>query len=449
MPYQPSNNGIHHAEQTATLGNQLLRSEEVNEIISHKPGFLIRWGITIFFLILLLIVAATFFIHYPDTVFANARLTSINAPKEVKTKVSGKLMKLSITEDDYVSQNAVLGFMESTANHEAMIKFSKAVDSVRMLLVQNRTEEGIRYFNALSFQSPPFPPPSGEIEGAVSTFIPQFILFKQYLSAGFYIKKKNMLQSDLTYLQRLHSTLTEQKEMQQEDLGLVKETFDANSKLKDEKVISAFDYRSEKSKYINKALTIPQINGAIISNESSQHEKQKEILQLENEIAQQKGIFMQALNSLKSQIDDWKIKYLLIAPVDGKIAFAGFFQENQQVQANQTICFVNPGNSSYYAEIYVPQNNFGKIKRGEKVLLKLPSYPFEEYGAIEGRLDFISNIATDSGYAAKVIFNNGLKTNNNKQVQYRDGLIARGEIITDDLKLSDRLINSVKQFFKK
>lgn len=196
-------------------------------------------------------------------------------------------------------------------------------------------------------------------------------------------------------------------------------------------------------------MTIPQVNSAIISNESSQHEKAKEILQLENEIAQQKGIFSQALNTIKAQLDDWKSKYLLIAPIDGKIAYAGFIQENQQLQNNQTVCFINPENSNYYAEISIPQNNFGKVRQGQKVLLKLPSYPFQEYGAVEARLEFISNIATDSGYIAKVVLPYGLQANYNKQIQYRDGLIAQGEIITADLRLSDRLINTVKQVFKK
>jgi len=449
MPYELNGNGISTEDEIKSSANQLLRSAEVNEIISHKPGFLIRWGITIFFLLLLLIVAATFFIHYPDTVLATAKLTSLNAPKEVKAKTAGKLIKLTTAEAEYVNQNTVLGFIESTADHETMIRFSKIIDSVRVLMILHDAEDAVNYFNLSAIQFSPFPPASGEIEGAVSVFMQQFGLFKQYLSTGFYLKKKAMLQSDMVYLQRLHTNLVQQKNMQQEDLGLAKETFDASASLKDDKVISPLDYRNEKSKYIGKAMSIPQVTAAIISNESSRHEKQKEILQLENEIAQQKGIFTQALNTLKAQLDDWKSRYLLIAPVAGKIAFAGFIQENQQVQVNQTICFVNPENSSYYAAIFIPQNNFGKIRTGERVLLKLPSYPFQEYGAIEGRLEFISNIATDSGYAAKVIFSNGLNTNYNKQVQYRDGLMAQAEIITADMKLSDRLINSVRQFFKK
>ncbi len=262
------------------------------------------------------------------------------------------------------------------------------------------------------------------------------------------LKKKKMLHGDMIYLQQQHGNLLKQKNIQQEDVDLAKETFDANKALKEDKVISPLDYRNEKSKYLGKALSIPQISSAIISNESNQHEKQKEILQLENEIAQQKGVFSQSINTLKAQVDEWKNKYLLTAPVDGKISFASFLQENQQLQNNQTVCYINPENTQYYAEVYIPQNNFGKVKQGQKVLLKLPAYPFQEFRAISGKLDFISAIATDTGYLAKVLLPNGLLTNYKKQIQYHEGLSAHVEIITEDLKLSDRNLNQLRSVIK-
>ena len=114
------------------------------------------------------------------------------------------------------------------------------------------------------------------------------------------------------------------------------------------------------------------------------------------------------------------------------------FVENQQLQAGQTVCFINPENLEYFTQVFIPQTNFGKISVGQTVLLKLNSYPFQEYGYVKGKIDFISNVSTDSGYLAKVIFTNGLNTTYNKQVQYRDGLTANAEIVTKDLRLLER-----------
>lgn len=418
-----------------------LLSNEVQEIISYKPIWILRNGITLFLIIICCLIASTFFISYPDVVHAGAMLTSINAPKEVKTKMDGRLIRLYAAEGRYVKQNELLGFMESRANHYEVISLSQTIDELQLLMSNGKAEVITRYL-LQPYQN------LGEAQQAYQSFTQNFILFKQYLHNGYYLKRKVMLQNDMVYLQRLHANLLQQKEMQVEDLGLAKETFDANKSLKEDKVISPLDYRNEKSKYIGKALTIPQISSAIISNESSQHEKEKEILQLENDIAQQKGIFMQALNTVKAQLDEWKSKYLLVAPIDGKIAFTGFVQENQQLKNNQTVCFINPENTQYFVQINIPQNNFGKIKRGQKVLLKLPSYPFQEFGAITGKLDFISNIPTDSGYLAKVLLPNGLQTNYKRMVQYHEGLSAQAEIITEDLKLSDRLLNQLTSVIK-
>ena len=422
-------------------GNIKLLSTEVQEIISQRPNWVVRNGMMLFFLIIGSLFATTFFIRYPDVILANAKLTSVNAPKEVKALASGRLVKLLGKEGEYVRENAILGFIESRASHNEVISLSQLTDTLQRVAKIN--PEGLPRFTTMSYNN------LGEIQTSYQIFIQALNSFRQYLLSGFYLKKRSMLSGDLSFLQRLHANLEEQKKMQQEDLSLAGQTFDANKSLSEDKVISAFDYRTEKSKYISKAMTIPQINSSLINNESSRHEKEKEIAQLQNEIAQQKGIFLQALNTLKAQLDDWKSKYLLMAPIAGKVSFTDFLQENTQITQGQTICFINPENTSYYAAILIPQANFGKIKKGEHVLLKLPAYPYREFGTLHGKLDFISSIPTDSGFAAKVILPNGLQTDYKKQLQYREGLAAQAEIITEEQTLSDRIFRELRAILKR
>lgn len=422
--------------------NRFQHSEVVQEIVSNNPGFLIRYGTFFFLFTIIVLLLICWFIKYPDIVSANAKLTSINAPKEVVTKASGKLVKLFAKENEQTYTGDILGYMESTASHEQLIQLSKNIDTAVVLFNRNNL------MSALLFLENDYSN-LGELQSNYQYFSVALQTFRNYLSNGFYLRKRAMLVNDLSFLQKMHVNLLQQKGLNTDDLALQQSTFDANESLKNDKVISALDYRNETSKLISKKLTLPQISSAIISNEAQQNEKLKEIAELENVIAQQKLIFNQSLNTFKSQIDEWKQKYLLVAPTSGKIAFATFLQENQQLQNNQTICFINPGNSQYYAEIYIPQTNFGKVKNGQDVLLKFPAYPFQEYGSVKGKIDFISNISTDSGYLAKVILPQGLNTNYNKQVQYRDGLLAQSEIITKDMRLLERFYNnSIKQVQK-
>ncbi len=404
---------------------------EITEIISKRLPTIVRWGTVYFLFLLLLLAAICWFIQYPDIVIAKATLTSINAPKTIVTKASGKLIKLFATEGTQVLSGSIVGYMESTANHEEVISLAKSMDSMEAIISNNETEKLLPYLNA-SWQN------LGELQQAYQTFLQSFISFRNSISGGFYLRKKTMLTRDIVFLKALDSNLLQQKGLNTQDLELSKKTFAANQSLNTDRVISDVDFRNEQSKLISKQLSLPQINAAIIGNEAQQNEKQKEIAELENTIAQQKNIFLQTLNTFKSQIADWQKKFLLTAPVSGSIAFATFLQENQQLQLTQIICFVNPANAQYYAEVYIPQTNLGKVKTGQEVMLKFPSYPFQEYGSIKGSIAFISNIPTDSGYAAKVLLPQGLQTSYHKQVQFREGLQAQGEIITENRRLLQR-----------
>ena len=408
------------------------RSEMVQEIVSNKPGLIIRYGTMAFFFILIFLCIACWFIQYPDMVKANARLSSINGPKEVITKTPGKLIKLFAKEGEITSSGKILGYIESTASHQEIIALSKDIRKLQTILNENN------FAGLISYKNMPYQQ-LGELQPSFQIFLQSFAVFNNYITDGFYLRKRSMLSKDFSYLQKLHSIILQQKVLNEQDLALSQKTFDANESLNTDKVISDFDYRSEKSKLINKKLSLPQINAAIVSNEAQQNEKLKEIAELENQIAQQKTVFVQSLHTFKSQADEWMIKYLLISPTDGTLRFASFLQENQQLQANQVVCFVNPNNAQFYAEVFIPQSNFGKIRQGQTVLLKFPSYPFQEYGSVKGNLDFISNISTDSGYLAKVVFKNGLVTSYKKTVQFREGLTAQAEIVTQDMRLLQRL----------
>lgn len=416
--------------------NIKLLSDEVQEIISRKPNWIVTNGILVLLVIIVTLLSATFFISYPDVITANAWLTSMNAPKEIRAKTEGMLIKLLVKEGQDVKQDEVIGFLESRADHGTIIALSQTLDSIQML-VENNIDQ-LPEVVTMSYEH------LGEVQPYYQTFIGAFATFKQYLSSGFYVQKRKMIKDDMIFLRRLHANLEEQRTMQQEDLNLASQTFKANKSLREDKVIAGAEYRIEQSKYLSKAMSIPQINASLINNESSRHEKEKELAQLDNDIAQQRSLFLQALNTLKAQLDEWKSKYVLVSTAKGKIAFGTIITEKTQIKQGQVVCFINPENTQYYATVLIPQANFGKVRLGEKVLLKLSAYPYREFGALEGTLSFVSSMPTDSGFMAKVALPIGLRTNYKKQLIYRDGLTAQVEIFTDDLKLSDRLFKELR-----
>jgi len=148
-------------------------------------------------------------------------------------------------------------------------------------------------------------------------------------------------------------------------------------------------------------------------------------------------------------VQAWEFKFLLKAPVAGTFSFTGFFQENQQIKKGQTLFYVQPDSISYFIEMLVPQYNFGKVKKGQQVLLKFQAYPFEQYGAVVGKIDYINTTPSDSGYLAKVSLPQGLITNYKKPPLYRNGLFAQADIITENMRLLQRFYYNLARQIKR
>src|SRR4051812_37360638 len=105
-------------------------SEAVQELVTQQPGALLRWGNSIFLCILLLLIAASYFIQYPDIVEGTAKLESSDASKRIIAQIGGKLSSLKTKENDVVSAGAIIGFLESTANHEEVLHLLQSIDGL-------------------------------------------------------------------------------------------------------------------------------------------------------------------------------------------------------------------------------------------------------------------------------------------------------------------------------
>lgn len=431
-----NNNDLVTAEEDRIAIRDPTRSDGLQKIISRQPGFLERWSLAIFLLIILSILLSTWFVRYPDILQAAAMLTAANAPKEIVNRQDGKLVKLFVKNDDDVANGQAIGWIESTSNHPEALLLSSILDSAMQFLKENETEKISGLF-AEEFQN------LGDLQIFYQQFVLSLAQFNDYLVNGYNYKRKQVLFEDLNYLKRMAGTIDSEKNLTQQQISLLQESFDADDSLFKEKVISKQDLRDQKSRLVDKKLILPQLELSSLTNGNQQTAKQKEIDELEHAISQQKSIFQQALQTLKSLVDEWKRKYILTSPIAGRIVFSGPLQENQFIQVNKIIGYVIPKNPRYYAQVILQQNSFGKVYLGQKVELRFDAYPFQEFGSVQGKINYISNIPSDSGFLGTVELPNGLVTNYNKKIQYRNGLKSQALIITRDQRLLQRFYYAV------
>jgi len=169
---------------------------------------------------------------------------------------------------------------------------------------------------------------------------------------------------------------------------------------------------------------------------------------LENTIREQQAKFVQALNSMISDAESWLLKYVVSATSKGRVSYVGILQENQNVAINQPLFIINPGNSNFFGEVQIPQYNMGKVRIGQRSLIKLRSYPFEEFGVINGRVSYITDFALkDSVFLAKIDFQQFEKKDVEHTIILKPGMVADVEIVTKESSLLQRFMRNMNQIF--
>ncbi len=403
-----------------------LRDDEIQELIATPPTWLVRWGTTLFFGLMVLVGIGAWLIEYPDIIRVPGQLVSATTPKAIVARTAGKLARLFITDNQAVTANEVVGYMESTADYG------------QVLALENQLRTGASVgaaYNRL-----------GEIQPAYQVYAQARIQYLAFQQHGFYAKKRGLLQKDLADLQQLAQNSIEQQTIEEADLQLVDNEYATQKKLYDQRVISSLDLKQNESKLLHKRLLLKQLNSTLINNSTAQTAKQKEMMELDRLVSEQETLYQQARNTLSSAIDAWKLQFLLVSPVAGRVAFPSLIQEKQVLALHQEVCTVGTTGAAYHVLLHIGQRNFGKVKSGQRVLLKFNSYPFQEFGAVEGRITHISEVpARDSTFLAEVALPNGLRTKFKKTLRPKEGMNAQADIITEDLRLLERLFYDIRR----
>ena len=79
------------------LDNIELRSESVQDILTEPPHWMFRWGNTIIFLTLILILIMSYIIKYPEFVPAPIVVTSQNPPEKIEARSNSKIEKIFLS----------------------------------------------------------------------------------------------------------------------------------------------------------------------------------------------------------------------------------------------------------------------------------------------------------------------------------------------------------------
>ena len=111
-----------------------VKTEAVNELLTAVPKWIVRWGISIIFLIILLMLSLSFFIKYSDTLSAKTTITTTNPPVTLIAKTNGKISELNVRNNQSVQKGAVLMVIENSVKYLDVNKVVRLMDTLQSQL---------------------------------------------------------------------------------------------------------------------------------------------------------------------------------------------------------------------------------------------------------------------------------------------------------------------------
>jgi hypothetical protein len=132
-----------------------------------------------------------------------------------------------------------------------------------------------------------------------------------------------------------------------------------------------------------------------------------------------------------------------ISPIISKVSGRTYLLKGVENKPKAWMLLVVPKVVNFEVQLRLPIYGAGKVKKGQKVLVKLDAYPHDEFGFLEGIITEMVPVAIDNYYRANVRLTNGLITNEGKTLPIQPLLQGSAEIMLDDKRLSTRIFGTL------
>ncbi len=420
-----------------------LRSEEIQDVLSKTPSWMIRWGTILIFIIIVILFFVSYIIRYPDVVRTDIVITTNIPPEKLVSKSSGRIEAILIKDKAIVEKNTTLAVIENSANYKDVFLLKKIVDEYNI----NDTKKEFPFALMKNTQL-------GEIESAFALFQKDYEVEKLNENLHpFDVENKAQI-SEKTQIKERLEILLQQKVINESELQLQKNEIARFEILFNKDIISAQEMETKKLSYLqaqknykNLLSSISQLKSALIDNTKMGHNVRinsiKEDVNLNRNMAQ-------SFYQLKKVIKDWELVYTLKASVSGVVTFLQVWTENQTINTGDNVFSVIPNKENgFIGKVKATALNSGKIKEGQDVNIRLANFPDREFGVLRGRILNISLVPdTEGKILLDVSLPNGLETSYKKQIPFQQEMKGNAEILTEDLRLIERILYQFKSIFE-
>ena len=415
-------------------------SDWVQEVMRAPPRWIFRYGMLIVFFFLLSLLFCAWWIRYPDRIPADIIITNLNPPVPVVAQTSGNISQWFVQDRQIVKEAQPLVVISNTANYQDIQQLEQQLPTwdAASLYQQNADSISIPSLAVGELQ-----PLYAQVAEALQQYKAYHTIYPQQAEQRDIRQQRQELYRLLKEKQE-HLALAERKQ------SLLKKDYERTKRLHASKTVADKQLEDNERTWLasQEEQELIESELAQIRVQLSAVEREYNLLgvQADQQISLYESNLQIALDQLRAGIAQWKKQYVLTAPVAGVVSLSHYWSDNQYITQQQEVMYIVPEDTqTVVGKMQMPIYKAGKVVQGQAVHVYLANFPAEEYGHLVGEVSSVSLLPQGDFYTVEVYFPQGLTTVYGQQLPSTLEMQGRGEIITEDLRLIERLFYTLRK----
>lgn len=421
-------------------------SREADEIFGKLPSWIIRWGITVIAAILLAVIIACCLIRYPQTLQSRIVLTCDNPPSDLVARFSGILDSVYVQDGALVSEGDLIALINTPAVYADV----KSAEAAARQTEDTLSTHGVRQVVRLQGLR------LGDLQQdwiALQRSCADYLNWVDLNQAG---RKIAMLESQERESKEYLSLMENQRGNVSDNVGYTLKSFRRDSSLYAENLISQAEYEQSIMNLHSKQNELTSLDASLSNARMSLLELRRQVMDLRLQESSEQMAYMLEIRrcsrELLSSIATWKETYAFLAPFSGRVSLQNVWSRGQHISVGDLVASVVRGDGNKITgRLKVSSAGFGKVKEGQRVIVRLNGYPYMEFGVLSGIVSSISSVPEQSEagleYTLTVDFPDGMTTTYHKELPFVQQMDGVSEIVTEDMRLIEQFIRPIRSAF--
>ena len=411
-------------------------AEEIVETPAAPLGALVVWLVT---LLLIVTLVWSYFGRIDIVAVANGKISTEGSTKIIQPAIPGVVTSIDVHEGQHVKKGETLLALDKTTAEKDVATVSQSLntarverDILRRLAVGGNTDEIIN---------------NADLPDETKAMLRQFAVSQTTLSTARQQAVNGTIsnyQQQLQFNQQAKNQLeTNAQNLKNRKAEIEKQLPNANpvDKLRLQNELTSIDQRitSADSAVLGQNQQLLQSQSALTQAQNQSQTQtaetnsafnnqiitaEKRIIELENNLVKAKQILAQTT---------------ITAPVDGTVLSLTVKTIGGVVNAGQQLAQIVPEKVPLYVDAALDNQDVGFVKPGQRVVVKVATYPFQRYGYLEGTVENISPDAIQDDkkgliYKAKIKLNDD-KSSKQNQLKLLPGMNISAEITTGQRRI--------------